>query len=91
MKEEPFIISQLKNLKNYQFNEKYEDIKALIGKQKDIKNINQSFYDYDSKLNIISIQILQIILELNSMFLLSLKPHFEFNNIVMIKRAYKNF
>ena len=78
---EPFIISQLKNLKNYQFNEKYEDIKALIGKQKDIKNINQSFYDYDSKLNIISIQILQIILELNSMFLLSLKPHFEFNKI----------
>ena len=78
---EPFLISQLKKLNNYDFNKVYDNINNIINSQKENNNVNSSFYDYDSNLNILSNQILENIFELNSMFLLSFEPYFEYKNI----------
>ena len=78
---EPFLISQLKKLNNYDFNKVYENINNIIRTQKENNSVNSSFYDYDSNLNILSNQILENIFELNSMFLLSFEPYFEYKNL----------
>ena len=78
---EPFLISQLKKLNNYDFNKVYENINNIIKTQKENNSVNSSFYDYDSNLNILSNQILENIFELNSMFLLSFEPYFEYKNL----------
>ena len=78
---EPFLISQLKKLNNYDFDKVYQNIKNIIESQNNNNKVNSSFYDYDSDLNISANQVLEYIFELNSMFLLSFEPYFEYKNI----------